>query len=724
MQSVKQLSTITGIVDRFIFHNAQEEFVVFMLIVGTETITARGRLTNLQVGQEVKLRGEWVFHKKFGKQFDVTECVYTLPTTVVGLKKYLGSGLIKGIGKNYADKLVNYFGISILTVIDTMPHRLQEVEGIGSKRAETIAAAWREQKDIANIMMFLQEKGISPAIATKIYKHYKHEAIPLLQQNPYRIADEIWGIGFKTADEIAQKLGISYDHPQRIEAGILFILSTASAQGHLYEKVDSLKGKVISLLSLSQENQEHIAHVKNALHQLYTTEKIKLITHENEHYLGTTRHYLNERGVARLLKNLLFNQPSLHIDEKTINDLLHTEQPLTLNDDQLRGIFTCLQHKVTIITGGPGTGKTTLIRRLITLLNSLKARYKLAAPTGRATKRMSESSGTPASTIHRLLEFDVATMSFTYNEKNPLMIDFLIIDEASMIDIFLAHAILKAVPPTARIVFIGDIHQLPSVGPGNFLADCLSTQSIAHVHLTHIFRQAQNSLIIVNAHRINKGEFPLHGLPGVKKDFIFIKEDEPAHLPQHLKKILFSDLTHYNITPQETVILTPMNKGAAGTHALNYHLQSLLNPEPQPSIMHTGCTYKVNDKVMQIRNNYEKCIFNGDIGIIEDIIPDDRTFFVNFAERQVEYSFDELHELVLAYAITIHKSQGSEYPAVVIPLFMQHYTLLQRNLVYTALTRAKQACIIIGQPKALALAIGNAHLIRRITFLHKFLHED
>lgn len=676
----------------------------------------------MQLGQEVELHGTWDYHKKFGKQFLVTHYTIQLPQTLVGIKKYLGSGLIKGIGEKYAEKLVNHFGSTTLTIIDKQPERLSEVSGIGEKRIATIIEAWKSQKEIADFIVFMQDKGISVAYALKIYKHYKHNAYAVMQENPYRLADEIWGIGFKTADQLALKLGFAIHAPQRIAAGILYIISQASTQGHLYCELTDLRQKTSTLLELSAEQQELI---KNALHALYNANKIKIETAHDKHYITTTSCHVAEKGIAERLLHLISYPTKSFFDIDAIYQSLrfYKGNEIELNEDQQHGILTCLQNKVTIITGGPGTGKTTLIKKLVTILAKEHVRYKLTAPTGRAAQRMFEGTGCYALTIHRLLEFDVSTMRFTHNENNVIPVDFLIVDEASMIDTFLAYALLKAIPFQAHIIFIGDIDQLPSVGAGNFLRDCIASNKIPYVRLTQVFRQAQDSLIIVNAHRVNKGEFPTSFLPDTQRDFIFLKEDDPENVINHLKRILFIELPKHQIRPEHAQILVPMNKGAVGAQNLNHHMQQLLNPDHKEHLIHMGMTFKIDDKVMQIRNNYEKIVFNGDIGTINSLNFSEKSLTVNFQGKIVEYGLDELNELVLAYAITIHKSQGSEYPAVIIPLFMQHFTLLRRNLIYTALTRAKKLCILIGQTCAIAMAIKNNQELSRLTFLQQFLQN-
>lgn len=718
--------TLSGTLEKFIYQNEENGYSIFLLQIKTHApITVAGYASGIQAGQEIQVIGAWTFHPKFGKQFAAQQCTAKLPTTVTGLKKYLGSGAIKGIGKTYADKIVDYFGIDALKIIEDHPERLSEVSGIGPKRVEQICKAWHDQKDIAEIMVFLQDKGITPGLAARIYKQYKQESIAVLKENPYRIADEMWGVGFKMADEIAQKLGFALHAPQRIAAGILYVISLATQQGHLYIELQDLRTKTIELLLLDRDEHEHL--IKQALHMLHDKEKIKLISENGTHYLTLTQYYFAEKGIATRIKTLIEKESPFDFNIESIYQSLRVPLPneIQLNDDQQRGIISAVQNKVTIITGGPGTGKTTLIKKLLSILDQSRVNYKLAAPTGRAAKRIIEGTGKFAATIHRLLEFDVATMGFTHNESNALKLDFLIIDEASMIDVFLANAILKALPQNAHLILIGDIDQLPSVGAGNILHDLIASNKVACVRLTQIFRQAQDSLIVVNAHKVNNGEFPVSFLPDARNDFMFIKEENPENITKHLKQLLFIELNKKGISPENAMILTPMNRGLVGTYNLNHILQELLNPhKTHESLAYAGTTYKKGDKVMQIRNNYDKNVYNGDIGVIDTIDLDDKEMIVDFGDqRLVPYDFEELNELVLAYAISIHKSQGSEYQAVIIPLFMQHFMLLQRNLVYTAITRAKRLCIFIGQPKAIAMAIKNNKNTKRLTFLQKFLTE-
>jgi len=714
---------IFGVIERFVYQNQETGFSVLILKTKEKLpVTVTGNFVNIHDGQEIYLQGAWIYNQKFGKQFQTTSYYSKLPSNISGLKKYLASGLIKGIGPVYADKIVDHFKEQTLIIIDTMPHRLSEIAGIGKKRIEQIAQSWGDQKYIAQIMIFLQEKGVTTNYATKIYKKYKDKSIDLLTEDPYRLIYDIWGIGFKTADMIAQNLGFELASVKRVKAGILFNLHEATKQGHLYQELNNLKNCTFKLLDLSADL--HASQIKFALHQLHDEQKIKLITYKDEHYLTTTAFYFSEKSLATKIQDILSYASSRNFNNKSLYDALQEHQHIQLNEQQQTGILSTFQNKISVITGGPGTGKTTLIKALLSLLEREKLSYKLAAPTGRAAKRMMEGTGRQATTIHRLLEVDPATMQFQHNEQNALKIDFLIIDEASMIDVFLALAIIKAVPLQAHLVFIGDIHQLPSVGPGNFLHDLIKSGKVATTMLAHIFRQAQNSMIVTNAHKINQGHMPSTDLPDCKKDFYFIKEDKPENAIEYIKNIYKEKLPAYKISPSQAIVLSPMNKGAVGTQQLNHTLQAFLNPTQKLSTTFAGVTFKLNDRVMQIRNNYDKKVFNGDIGTIETIDLDEKCMSIAFDYTTVIYLFDELNELTLAYALTIHKSQGSEYDAVIIPIFMQHFTLLQRNLLYTAITRAKKLCFFIGQPKAIAMAVKNNKTIERISFLSHFLNED
>ncbi len=719
---------ITGTVERVIFKSEESGFLVFTLKIGSQDpITVRGSLGQLHQGTQVTIKGSWTFHPKFGRQFEALECTTQLPTNAVGIQRYLSSGLIKGIGPKFAERLVKSFGEKTLEIIDKDPQRLLEVGGIGPGRVTSIVNAWQDQKEISRVMVFLRSKDVTPAYAVKIFKAYGNQAIEKMQENPYRLVDDIWGIGFKTADKIALKMGLEPQSIERIKAGILYTIGQATESGNLYISLPELKEKAIQALEIdAQQNQELL---KQALTDLYGQEKVKLLSHNEQHYLSLPQFYFSEKGIAQKIVRLQEKKtslPSLNFDKIYQEIRLPDAHGVELNEDQQRGILCALQNKVTIITGGPGTGKTTLVKKCIQILEKNHIRFRLAAPTGRAAKRMFESTGKNTETLHRLLEFTPGSMGFARNEQNALELDFLIVDEASMIDVFLMHAILKALPLNASLLLIGDVDQLPSVGAGNVLHDLIASEKITVVRLTQIFRQAQDSMIVVNAHRVNKGEFPQSPMIGAKKDFSYLKEDRPENIFPLLRSLYSTHLPKLGIKPEHSIVLVPMNRGIVGTQRLNQELQNLLNPviEEDKCTIQFGQLYKIGDRVMQIRNNYEKFVFNGDMGIISSINKTDQELIISFGDRELVYDFSELNEITLSYAISIHKSQGSEFDVVIIPIFMQHFILLQRNLIYTAITRAKKLCLLVGQARAIAMGIKNNKGTIRLTFLKEFLTTD
>lgn len=726
------VTELVGTVEKVIFNSAENGFSVVSVHVNAhEAVIVKGYLPELHAGTRVVLKGTWQFHAKFGKQFDAKECETTVPTSAAGIEKYLASGLIKGIGPKFAERLVAKFGEKTLEIIESSPNRLCEVGGIGPGRVQAIIAAWQDQKEISRIMVFLKSKDVSTTHAVKIYKTYGNQSLEKMEENPYRLVDDIWGIGFKTADQIALKLGLAVNAPARVQAAIQFVLSDISSDGHLYLEVQAVKDRVLELLGLESEASQ--ALLKLSLTNLFQQEKVKLLSvgtgDQERHYLSLPQFYFSEKGIAGRVTHLLERPiPPERFDLDAIYAALckPDARGIELNEDQQRGVMACVTRKITIITGGPGTGKTTLIRRLIETLEESHVQVRLAAPTGRAAKRIFESTGRNAVTLHRLLEFTPGSMGFARNAENALDLDFLIIDEASMLDVFLMHAILKALRSDAHLVLLGDIDQLPSVGAGNVLNDLIDSGKIEVIRLTQIFRQAQDSMIIVNAHRVNHGEFPQSSGPGTKKDFALIKEDIPENTFVLLRELYSKKLPAAGIAHEDSVVLVPMNRGTVGTQRLNQELQMILNPESpeKAQIMRFGQAYRVGDRVMQIRNNYDKFVFNGDMGKISGVDHADQKMKIHFGDRELEYDFAELNELVLAYAISIHKSQGSEFQAVIIPIFMQHFILLQRNLIYTAITRAKKLCILIGQTKAIAMGIKNDKGVERTTFLKEFLISD
>ena len=716
--------TLSGTVVRLLYNNTENGFTVFVVQTAQKKeITVKGCVATITPGERVTLRGAWVTHPKFGKQLEIHECTSQVPTSLIGLERYLASGLIKGIGKVYAKKLVDRFGHDVLTIIDEQPERLREVPGVGAKRLESIIAAWQDQRAISQIMVFLQDKGLSPAYAVRIYKKYGNRSIEKVTENPYVLAHEVRGIGFKIADSIAQNMGFAHDSIKRIIGGLLFCVQEAIGYGNLYCELDTLKEKTIILLEL--DHAQVSKKVSLAFHDLYEKQIISLVTHEEKHFVTLAQCYFTEKGIAQKIALLQENASRFSFEHDEVMKLLQSvDDGITLHQEQIKGIFSCVQNKVSIVTGGPGTGKTTLVKKLLAVLDKYNVTYKLAAPTGRAAKRMAESTGKRASTIHMLLEFDPRTMSFARNEQYTLKTNFLIIDEASMIDVYLANSLLKAVAHNTHVVFLGDIDQLPSVGPGNVLKDLIASNVVSCVRLQRIFRQAQDSLIVINAHKINQGEFPTASHDNAKKDFLLIKEPEPMLLKDRLVHIYRSLLPRHGIALNNAITLVPMNRGIVGTQVINDVIQEIVNSGDKPKIMYGGTTYKVGDHIMQITNNYDKHVFNGDIGVIGAIDMKEREIEVIYPEKSVVYKSTEFDELMLAYAVSIHKSQGSEFDAVIVPLYMHHFTLLQRNLVYTAITRAKKLCILMGQTKAIAIGIKNDKGVDRKAFLKEYLTTD
>lgn len=724
---MSQTVELQGTLDKIIFRSEESGFTVAILKVSSkETVTVRGSMPHIHSGEHVTITGKWVRHSKFGRQFEAEACTVALPSSAVGIQKYLASGLIKGIGPKYAKRIVDRFGSSTLEIIDKCPEKLENIDGIGPKRLEIIVGAWKDQKEISRVMVFLQERDISTGFAAKIFKRYGQESIAKIQENPFRLAEDIWGIGFKSADKVAAKLGFELTSISRVKAGVLHVIAEATNNGHLYIELEQLRTDGQKLLLLG-DNAPGL--IKRALHDLHDEEKIKVLTNQDLHYVTLPKYYYSEKGIAYKIialqekgsKDFKFDFDDVYVQLRGSD-----ARGIMLNEDQQRGILACLQNKITIITGGPGTGKTTLIKKLLEVLDKYKKRFRLAAPTGRAAKRMFEGTGRNAETLHRLLEFSPQFMAFTKNEQNALDCDFLIVDEASMIDVFLMHSILRALSDRTHLILIGDIDQLPSVGAGNILGDLMASEQITVVALKEIFRQARDSLIIVNAHKINNGEFPISSLPGSKNDFKFIKENEPENIFELLRAIYGRISKQYKIPASEIIVLCPMNRGLVGTQRINQELQEMLNPARSDTkqVMRFSTAYRTGDRVMQIRNNYDKFVFNGDIGYVAEVNTVDQELMILFGDRTLLYDFSELNELVLSYAISIHKSQGSEFRAVVVPLFMQHFIMLQRNLIYTALTRAKEVCIFVGQTKALAMGIKNNKSVKRVTFLKEFLTTD
>jgi exodeoxyribonuclease V alpha subunit len=705
--------TIEGVLERIVYFNEENNFTVARLQTGKSQITIIGNLPSPNPGETIRLRGEWVRDAKFGQQFRVESCLSVLPSTLAGIERYLGSGLVKGIGPIFAKKIVAKFGLDTLNVIEAKPEKLLEVEGIGHIRLERISQSCQEQKAIREVMVFLQGYGVSSAYAVKIFKAYGNKSIFIVKGNPYRLALDISGIGFKTADKIARNLGIVPSATIRIEAGILHVLSELLHEGHVYYPQDKLTSTAAELLEVDQTK------VEPGLASLVQQHRVIIDQQEENKTVYLTPLYVAEVNVARRLENLLKAPKQMFsIDMEKAIQWVQQSMKMELAEGQKEAIRKAITTKVLVITGGPGTGKTTLLNCLIRILEDKHQSVALASPTGRAAKRLAEVTGRTAKTIHRLLEYSPKEGGFKRNEDNPLNADWVIIDEVSMMDILLMNHLLKAIPQMTTLVMVGDVDQLPSVGPGNVLRDIIASGRVETVELVEVFRQAQESLIVINAHRINRGEFPLVTPQGKKPDFYFIERNEPEEVLALIKDLLSNRLPHaFQLDSRNDIqVMTPMHRGVVGVSNINAELRMLLNPTGNEVTL-GGRSFRVNDKVMQIINDYKKEVFNGDIGRIAGIDEEQQKLVVSYDDRLVDYDFSELDELVLASAISIHKSQGSEYPAVIISILPQHYMMLQRNLLYTAVTRAKKLVVLIGSRKAIGMAISNNKVQHRYTAL-------
>ena len=717
------LTDLSGQIERITYTNDQNGFTIARVKVHgqRDLVTVVGHLISPAPGEILNMRGEWVNHPRFGEQFKVVEFKTAVPATVYGIQKYLGSGLIKGLGPVMAGRIAKKFGEQTLDVIENETEKLAQVEGIGKKRIAMIKKAWDEQKEIRDVMLFLQSHEISSGYATKIFKQYGNRSIAVVTDNPYRLATDIFGIGFVIADSIASKLGFPEDLPFRIEAGILYVLNQLSDEGHVFYPYEPLMKKSQEILGIGREV------VVKALGNIAVEKKVivedinKRIEEfkENNKAVYLAKFHLCETSISDRLKLLLTAPKSIrHVASERAIDWVQRQLNITLAENQVRAIQSALANKIMIITGGPGTGKTTIINAVLKIFTRLRVRTILAAPTGRAAKRMSETTGHGAKTIHRLLEFSFIKGGFQKNEEKPLNCDLLILDEASMIDTILMHHLLKAVPPFATVIFVGDVNQLPSVGAGNVLNDIITSGAVPVVELNEIFRQAKASRIIVNAHKINTGILPSFENHVPNNDFYFIEQEDPQKVLGIILELTKTRIPQrFGFDPVDDIqVLTPMHKGVVGAENLNMELQKTLNPV-QDGIIRGNRSFRVNDKVMQIRNNYDKAVFNGDMGRITGIRPEEYEVTVTFDGRDVTYEFSDLDEIVLAYAVSVHKSQGSEYPAVVIPILTQHYILLQRNLIYTAITRGRDLVVMVGTRKALAIGINNDKTQKRFTYL-------
>jgi exodeoxyribonuclease V alpha subunit len=712
----QQQDKLTGSIERITYHNSDNGFCVLRVKVGRERdlITVTGNAASVTAGEYIEAQGSWLNDKKHGLQFKAEQLRVIPPSTLEGIQKYLSSGMVKGIGPHFAKILVQAFGEQVFDIIENEPEKLSALPGIGAKRKETILHAWSKQKVIREIMIFLQSHGLGTARAVRIYKTYGQDAIARVMENPYRLALDIHGIGFKSADNLAQQLGIAVDSPLRAQAGVRHCLQLASNEGHCCSTREKLIEAANELLTIDPDIIS--AAIDNEL------ENNNLMADEIDGapVIFLTPLFRAEQGVAAHLHRLLAGLGSITpIDSEKAIPWVEEKNQIQLSPSQHDAVRLALKEKVLIITGGPGVGKTTIIRSIVHIMRAKQYNITLCAPTGRAAKRLSEATGMPAKTIHRTLDFNPRTNQFNHDAENPLLTDLIVIDEISMVDVVLMNQLLRAIKTSTRLLMVGDSDQLPSVGPGAVLANMIASDVIATVQLNEIFRQAATSQIIVNAHRLNQGQLPIKGDSDELSDFYFIQAETPEEIEDKLLNVVLNRIPQrFGFNPIHDIqILTPTHRSNLGAHHLNQRLQAAMNPLHGDAVSRFGTSFTTGDKVIQTVNNYDKEVFNGDMGIIERIDAEESALWIQFDQRLVEYEFSELDEISLAYAITIHKSQGSEYPVVVIPLAMQHYMLLARNLVYTAVTRGKKLVIIIGQVKALATAIHAERKQKRLTKL-------
>ena len=720
------LTQLSGQIEKITYTNEENGFTIALVKVEAQKdpVTVVGNLMAPTPGEILEMQGHWANHPKFGKQFKVVQFKTKVPATINGIQKYLGSGLIKGLGPVMAGRIVDQFGQKTLDIIENEIERLAEVRGIAEKSIAKIAKAWEAQKEIRDVMIFLQSHGVSSAYATKIFKRYGDRSIAVVQQNPYRLATDIYGIGFLKADSIAKELGFEDDCRPRVEAGVLYKLQQLAEEGHVYFPYESLVEQCREILGVAPEP------VSRAITSLAADRQViieDINDGSDEFRINNKAVYLAqfhqcETGISNRLKALLSAPKSIRrIDSARAIEWVQQRLSFQPAENQQKAIRCALENKVMVLTGGPGTGKTTIVKAILKILSKLQINMSLAAPTGRAAKRMSEMTGHEAKTIHRLLEYSIHKHEFLRNDRNRLDCDLLIVDEASMIDTVLMYHLLKAVPATATCIFVGDVNQLPSVGAGNVLKDMIGSGAIPVIELNEIFRQAKASRIVVNAHKINEGELPALSPAEVfdpNNDFYFILQDDPDKVLEIILELASRRIPRrFGFDPLDDIqVLTPMHKGVVGATNLNHRLQEVLNPA-NSEVMFGDRTFRINDKVMQTRNNYDKEVFNGDIGRIAAIDSGQRRLTTIFDSREVVYDFSELDELVLAYAVSVHKSQGSEYPVVIFPILTQHYILLQRNLIYTAVTRGRKLVVMVGSPRALAIGVNNNQTQQRFTRL-------
>ncbi len=723
------LDALEGVIERITFHNDENGYTVARLLPpnARDVITILGNFSNPVVGESLICYGTWISHAQWGRQMQVARYEVVRPATAFAIEKYLGSGMVKGVGPVTAKRIVNKYGEESLDIIEQHPRKLLNVQGIGEKTLAKITKAWADQREVKNIMLFLQSHGVSPAYAVKIYKTYGSQAIEIVERNPYQLASDIWGIGFKSADKIARAIGIAEDDPRRIEAGVVYVLNEAvESGGNAYLTEKELTAKAAEILGVND--------VGGAILNLAITGRLVLeeaaFLGETETAIYTPSLHKTETGLAERIQKLLaapLKQPPDAAKFDGWLTALLDKHGFPLSDEQREAVKTALLSRFSVLTGGPGVGKTTTTNAIVAAFEALKKDVLLASPTGRAAKRLAEVTGREAKTVHRLLEFDPEQRGFKKSADEPLDCDVLIVDESSMLDMVLTYSLLKAVPDDAQVLFVGDVDQLPSVGPGNVLRDLIDSGAVPVARLTQVFRQAAESLIITNAHAINAGRMPSLPPPSENKDCAYLKAEEAEDVAEMVVAVVARSLPKRGYAPSDIQVLTPMQRGSAGAAFLNTRLQEVLNPARPGTeeVQRAGRFFRVGDRVMQMVNNYDKFVYNGDIGTVLAISHEDETVTVGFQDAQglteVSYEFSELDELTLAFACSIHKAQGSEYPVVVLALHTQHYMLLQRNLLYTALTRAKKLAVLIGPQRAIAMAVKKQNDIHRHTRLKERL---
>ncbi|OWY64900.1 exodeoxyribonuclease V subunit alpha [cyanobacterium TDX16] len=725
-QATPQHEFLTGVVERLTYHSEESGYTVARLKTSQsrDLITIVGSFANIQPGQTLQLTGMWREHPQYGAQFQVTHYRETKPATITGIEKYLGSGLIKGVGPVTARRIVACFGLETLEVIENQIERLVEVPGIAKKRIKMIQSAWETQKAIKEVMLFLQSHGVSTTYAVKIYKQYNDAAIATVTNNPYQLATDIYGIGFITADAIARNLGIAPDSEYRYRAGIVHVLGEAAEDGHCFLPQAELVEQVVKRLSI-KDHQPNSQAIAQLLVQMGMEEQLIMQGHrEHEFIYYQPSFYYSEQNLAAQLHHLRSRPVTVDLPRvQNWIDRFTQAKGIELSPQQQQAVEMATSQRVTILTGGPGTGKTFCTRTIVALWKAMGKSIALASPTGRAAQRLSEVvTKAEAKTLHRLLEFDPRTMKFKRDAENPIEAKAIVVDEASMLDLFLAHSLLKAIPPDAQLLLVGDIDQLPSVGPGNVLRDLMASEQIPVVRLTQVFRQAAKSYIVSNAHRINSGQYPL--LESVSltpsSDCLWLGAPEPQNGVQGIQELVADVIPKLGFDRARDVqVLCPMTRGEVGTRNLNSVLQALINPPSasKAEIKSGGIILRTGDRVIQQVNDYDREVFNGDLGTITAIDLEEQEVTVQYQERRVTYDYADLNEITLAFATTIHKAQGSEYPVVILPLYMQHYMMLSRNLLYTGLTRAKRLAILVGPSKAIGLAVKQVKDTQRYTLL-------